>query len=51
MWWMRDDELLRWMTLSGKSLRLGDGREADEGALGFAGFGGFGVRMGAKGEG
>ena len=48
--WMRDGELLRWMTSSGKCLRLGGGREADGGAWGFAGFGGLGVRMGVKRE-
>ena len=49
--WMRDSELLRWTTLSGKSLRLGGSREVDGGAWGFAGFGGLGVRMGGEGGG
>ena len=48
---MRDGELLRWTTSLGKSLWLGGGREADEGAWGFAGFGGLGVRMGGEGGG
>ena len=49
VWWMRDSELLRWTTSSGKSLRLGGSREADGGAWGFAGFGGLGVQMGEGG--
>ena len=48
---MRDGEMLRWTTSSGKSLRLGGGREADRGAWGFADFGGLDVRMGDEGEG
>ena len=51
MRWLRDGELLRWTTSSGKSLQLGDGWEADGGAWGFTGFGGLGVRMGGEGEG
>ena len=33
---MRDVELLRWTTLSGKRLRLGSGDVADRGGWGFA---------------
>src|SRR6266536_1391400 len=34
--WMRDVELLRWTTSSGKRLRLGSGEVADGGGWGFA---------------
>ena len=34
--WMRDVELLRWTTLSGKRLRLGRDEVADGGGWGFA---------------
>ena len=34
--WMRDVELLRWTTSSGKRLRLGSGEVADRGGWGFA---------------
>ena len=44
--WMKDVELLLWMTSSGKRLWLGGGREADGGAWDFTGIGGLGVQMG-----
>ena len=50
---MRDVELLRWTTSSGKRLRLGSDDVADEGGWGFAAgagrLGGLGFRMAKRG--
>ena len=43
--WMRDVEVLLWMTPSGKRLRLGGERRR---VWGLAGFRGLGVRMGGR---